>query len=75
MLVIPEEIKTLFRADNTSAATHKKFKLTFYDDSIETLYPYETLFPDESLFPAEHGTPWLIIENDKIVVGKTLLLP
>lgn len=67
MLVIPEEIKTLFRADNTSAATHKKFKLTFYDDSIETLYPYETLFPDESLFPAEHGTPWLIIENDKIV--------
>lgn len=67
MLVIPEEIKTLFRADNTTAATHKKFKLTFYDDSIETLYPYETLFPDESLFPAEHGTPWLIIENDKIV--------
>lgn len=67
MLVIPEEIKTLFRADNTSAATHKKFKLTFYDDSIETLYPYETLFPDESLFPAEHGTPWIIIENDKIV--------
>lgn len=67
MLVIPEEIKTLFRADNTTAATHKKFKLTFYDDSIETLYPYETLFPDESLFPAEHGTPWLVIENDKIV--------
>lgn len=67
MLVIPEEIKTLFRADNTTAATHKKFKLTFYDDYIETLYPYETLFPDESLFPAEHGTPWLIIENDKIV--------
>ena len=67
MLNIPEEIKALFRADNRTSATHKKFKLTFYDDAIETLYPYETLYPDEGLFPSEHGEPWLVIENDKIV--------
>ena len=52
MLIIPEEIKALFRSDNNKPETHKKFKLTFYDTSIDTLYPYETLFPEESLFPA-----------------------
>ena len=67
MLNIPEEIKALFRSDNNRTETHKKFKLTFYDDTIESLYPYETLFPDEGLFPSEHGEPWLVIENDKIV--------
>lgn len=66
MLEIPEEIKQLFRSDNVSRLTKKKFKLTFYDEKIEVLYPYETLFPDESLFPSEHGTPWLTIENDRI---------
>lgn len=66
MLEIPEEIKQLFRSDNVSSLTKKKFKLTFYDEKIEVLYPYETLFPDESLFPSEHGTPWLEIENDRI---------
>lgn len=67
MLNIPEEIKDLFRSDNNRLETHKKFKLTFYDDEVDTLYPYETLFPEETLFPSEHGKPWLVIENDKIV--------
>ena len=67
MLIIPEEIKALFRSDNNKPETHKKFKLTFYDTSIDTLYPYETLYPEESLFPAEGVEPWLVIENDRIV--------
>lgn len=67
MLIIPEEIKALFRSDNNKPETRKKFKLTFYDTSIDTLYPYETLFPEESLFPAEGTEPWLVIENDRIV--------
>lgn len=67
MLIIPEKIKALFRSDNNRIETHKKFKLSFYEDAIDTLYPYETLYPDEGLFPAEHGIPWLVIENDRIV--------
>lgn len=67
MLTIPDNIKALFRADNTKEETHKKFRLKFYDDTINTLYPYETLYPEENLFPAEHGEPWLVIENDRIV--------
>lgn len=67
MLEIPEEIKKLFRDDNTKQLTQKKFKLTFWDDKIEPLYPYETLWPSEDLFPSEHeGEPWLVIENDRI---------
>lgn len=66
MLEIPEEIKDLFRADNLDHKTQKRFKLTFYNDEFETLYPYETLFPDEGLFPSEHGEAWLVIENDRI---------
>lgn len=67
MLTIPENIKELYKADNTTTETHKYFRLKFYEESEDTLYPYETLFPDEGLFPAEHSTPWLVIENDKIV--------
>lgn len=67
MLEIPEEIKKLFRADNQNQQTYKKFKLSFYNDTLETLYPSEILFPDESLFPSEHGEPWLVIENNRIV--------
>lgn len=66
MLIIPEEIKNLFRSDNKNEATRKKFKLTFYDDKFEALYPYETLFPNEGLYPSEHGEPWVVIENDRI---------
>ena len=67
MIDIPEKIKELFLADNVSNNTIRKFKLSFYEDGTEALYPYELLFPDEGLFPSEHGTPWLVIENDKIV--------
>lgn len=66
MIDIPNEIKELFLGDNIGPETRKKFKLTFYEDKVETLYPYETLFPSESLFPAENGEPWLVIENDHI---------
>lgn len=67
MLDIPENIKELFRSDNRRQETHKKFKLSFYDDKADALYPYETLFPDESLFPNEHGAAWLTIVNNRIV--------
>ena len=63
MLNIPENIRELFLENNT----HKKFKLTFYEENSDSLYPSEILFPEESLYPAEHGKPWLIIENDRIV--------
>ena len=67
MLEIPEEIKNIYRRDNLSADTAVKIRLKFYDDEIDTLYPYETLWPAEDLFPAEHeGEPWLLIENDRI---------
>lgn len=66
MLDIPENIKDLFRSDNNRAETHKKIKLTFYDDTIDSLYPYELLFPDEGLYPSEHGKPWVVIENNRI---------
>ena len=66
MLQIPEEIKDLFRSDNIIRYTEKKLKLSFYNDTIEALYPYETLFPSDNLFPSEHGEPWLVIENNRI---------
>ena len=67
MLEIPKKIKELFRTDNQNQQTHKKFKLSFYNDTVETLYPSEILFPDESIFPSEHGEAWLVIENNRIV--------
>ena len=66
MLNIPENIKTLFRADNRTLATQKQFRLKFYDEKIDSLYPYEQLYPDEGLYPSEYGEPWLVIENDQI---------
>lgn len=63
MLSIPQDIKNLFNSDSAC----KKFKLTFYEENSDSLYPSEILFPEESLYPAEHGKPWLIIENDRIV--------
>lgn len=67
MLVIPEEIKELFRENNNRKETQKSFKLKFYNDKIEFLYPYETLFPSEDLFPSERDEAWLVIEDDRIV--------
>lgn len=66
MLNIPENIKTLFRTDNRTLATQKQFRLKFYDEKIDSLYPYEQLYPDEGLYPSEYGEPWLVIENDQI---------
>ena len=66
MLNIPENIKALFRADNRTLATQKQFRLKFYDEKIDSLYPYEQLYPDEGLYPSEYGEPWLVIENDQI---------
>ena len=63
MLSIPQDIKNLFNSDSAC----KKFKLTFYEENSDSLYPSEILFPEEGLYPAEHGKPWLIIENDRIV--------
>ena len=63
MLSIPQDIKALFHSDSA----RKKFKLTFYEDNYDSLYPSEMLFPEDSLYPSEHGEPWLIIENDRIV--------
>lgn len=66
MINFPEELKELFKKDNTSAETRKSLRLIFFDDKSESLYPAENLYPEESLFPAEHGVPWLAIENDRI---------
>lgn len=67
MLQIPDRIKELYRKDNLSKETHKEYKLSFYESTIDTLYPHYTLFPDQLLFPANRGEPWLVIENNKIV--------
>ena len=47
MLTIPENIKELFKSDNTREETRKYFKLSFQREGEDT--------------------PWLVIENDKIV--------
>lgn len=67
MLNIPEEIKVLFKQDNISIKTQRSLRFSFYDDSVDTLYPYDTLFPDTELHPSEHGKPWLIIGDGQIV--------
>lgn len=66
MLNFPEDIKELFRKNNTSSDTKRKLKLVFYSDQTDSLYPDENLFPQETLFPVEHGVPWVEIENDRI---------
>ena len=62
MLNIPEEIKEIFRSNSEK----KKFKLTFYAEPIDALYPYETLFPEESLFPSENEEVWVEIDDSRI---------
>lgn len=65
MLNIPEEIKDLFRADNTRADTARKIKLRFFDKEIKLLFPEDTLFPSDNLFPVDME-PFLTIENNQI---------
>lgn len=67
MLKIPDEIKEVFRSDNKDYSGQKKFKLKFFESSVNALYPYETLYPEDRLFPSEDGAPWMVIENDRIV--------
>lgn len=67
MIQIPREIKELFRSDNMDSSGIKKFKLKFYEESVDALYPYETLFPEDGLFPSEKGAPWMVIENNRIL--------
>lgn len=67
MLSIPEEIKDLFRRDNLSPETMRSLRFSFYDDTVNTLYPYDTLFPDTELYPAESGKPWLVIGDGQIL--------
>ena len=62
MLNIPEEIKEIFRSNSEK----KKFKLTFYAEPLDALYPYETLFPEESLFPSENEEVWVEIDDSRI---------
>lgn len=64
MIEIPDRIKEFFLSD---LSIKKNFKLVFYQENSEALYPYETLFPEESLYPADPGNIWLEIDNTKIV--------
>lgn len=65
MLNIPEEIKELFRADNTRSETVKHLKLRFYDEEIRLLFPDDTLFPSDDLFPVDQEAAY-VIDNSQI---------
>lgn len=53
MLNIPEEVKNLYRRNNSSKETWRTFRMRFYDKSIDLLYPAEDLWPSEDLFPVD----------------------
>ena len=65
MMVIPEEIKDLFRRDNVTAETARHIRLRFFDEDVQLLYPEDTLYPSEELFPMDQE-PCYVIENDQI---------
>lgn len=65
MMVIPEEIKDLFRRDNVSAETARHIRLRFFDEDVKLLYPEDTLYPSDDLFPMDQE-PCYVIENDQI---------
>lgn len=65
MLSIPEEIKALYRADNSNNETVRLLKLRFYDDAINLIYPSEELWPSDDLFPVD-DTPLLLVGEDQI---------
>lgn len=69
MLDVPERVKELYRMDSIP----KKFKIAFYEEKRDCLYPYEKLYPQEDLHPAEWGEPWLLIENDRLVTESVSL--
>jgi len=65
VLSIPEEIKALYRADNSNSETVRLLKLRFYDDAINLIYPSEELWPSDDLFPVD-DTPLLLVGEDQI---------
>ena len=65
MLVIPEEIKAKFKADNLSADTARMVRLRFYDEEVQLLFPEDTLFPSDDLFPIDQE-PIYVIDNTQI---------
>lgn len=69
MLGIPEEIKDLYRSNNTRDPTVKHIEINFYIDQHEMLYPSETLYPADDLYPSDRGEPWLTISGKKILSG------
>jgi len=65
MMVIPQEIKDLFRRDNVTAETARHIRLRFFDEDVKLLYPEDTLYPSDDLFPMDQE-PCYVIENDQI---------
>ena len=65
MLNIPEEIKALYRRNNSMEETVRKVNLRFYDGQIDLLYPGEDVWPSDNLFPVD-DTPVLQIGPDQI---------
>ena len=65
MLTIPEEIKALYRRDNSVEETVKTLKLRFYDKNINFLYPGEDVWPSDNLFPVD-DTPMLLVDPKQI---------
>lgn len=65
MMVIPQEIKDLFRRDNVTAETARHIRLRFFDEDVKLLYPEDTLYPSDELFPMDQE-PCYVIENDQI---------
>ena len=65
MLVIPEEIKKKFKADNLSSDTARTVRLRFYDEEVQLLFPEDTLFPSDDLFPIDQE-PIYVIDNTQI---------
>lgn len=72
-LDIPVEIKNLIKRDNVTAETERHLRLSFYDDSIDSLYPAETVFPDVELYPSNLGESWLVINDDQILTESLIL--
>lgn len=72
MLVVPEEIKALFKQDNIREETRRKWKLRFFDSEIQLLFPEDTLFPSDDLFPVDQE-PVYVIDNSQMVTESVVL--
>nr|DAM27038.1 MAG TPA: hypothetical protein [Caudoviricetes sp.] len=65
MILIPEEVKALYRRNNISKPTVKTARLRFYEGEINLLYPGEDVWPSDDLFPVD-DTPMLLVDGDQI---------